>query len=142
MKNSLRKILTVAAALALGGSLFAQGPRRDGKWEVKMEMTMAGMNLPAQSVTQCVTPKQAADPLQSVPQRGGRGRGPDADCKVGDYKADGGKVSWTMTCSQMTGTGEFLYSGDTYTGTMKMNLQGGQEMTMKYTGKRLGDCTE
>ena len=41
----------VAAALALGGSLFAQGPRRDGKWEVKMEMTMAGMNLPAQSVT-------------------------------------------------------------------------------------------
>jgi hypothetical protein len=41
----------------------------------------------------------------------------------------------------MTGTGELLYSGDTYTGTMKMTMQG-QEMTMKYSGKRLGDCTD
>ena len=48
-----------------------------------------------------------------------------------------------MTCpkDQMTGSGEFLYAGDTYTGTMKMHARG-QEMTMKYTGKRLGDCTK
>ena len=136
----LRKALMVVGALALGVSIAAQAARRDGRWEVKMEMSMAGMNLPAQTMTQCVTPQQANDPLKSLPQGRG-GRGPDANCKFSDYKVDGGKVTWTMTCPQMTGTGEFLYSADVYTGTMKMNMQG-QEMTMKYSGKRLGDCTE
>jgi len=45
----------------------------------------------------------------------------------------------------MTGTGEIVYSGDTYLGTMKMTTgRGGQPMamTMKYSGKRLGDCTK
>jgi len=125
--------------LALGVSLFAQGPRRDGKWEVKMDMQMAGMTLPTQTMTQCITPQQAADPQRALPPSG-RGRG-NNDCKISDYQVDGNKVSWTMTCTMMTGSGEFVYSGDTYTGTMKMSMQG-QEMTMKYSGKRLGDCTE
>ena len=41
----------------------------------------------------------------------------------------------------MTGTGEFVYAGDTYTGTIKMDTGRGA-MTMKYTGKRLGDCVK
>ena len=40
----------------------------------------------------------------------------------------------------MNGTGEFVYADNSFTGAMKMNAQG-QEMSMKYTGKRLGDCT-
>jgi hypothetical protein len=41
----------------------------------------------------------------------------------------------------MTGTCEIVYSGDTYLGTMKMTTgRGGQPM--KYSGKRLGDCTK
>lgn len=136
-----RKTMMVTAGVALSVSLFAQGPRRDGKWEVKMDMAMAGMTLPTQTITQCITPKQAADPQSAVPPAGRGARGGGADCKVSDYKVDGGKVTWTMTCPQMTGSGEFVYAGDTYTGTMKMSTQG-QEMTMKYSGKRLGDCTE
>ncbi len=129
---------------------LAQGPRRDGKWEVKMEMEMpnmpnmpAGFQMPAMTSTQCVTPAEANDPSKAIPQGGGRGRGPNPDkCKVSDYKAEGNKVTWSMKCDppeEMTGTGEFTYSGDTYTGVMKMN-RGGQEMTMKYSGKRVGDC--
>ena len=41
----------------------------------------------------------------------------------------------------MTGEGEYLYAGDSYTGTVKMT-RAGQMMTMKYSGKRLGDCTK
>jgi hypothetical protein len=41
----------------------------------------------------------------------------------------------------VTGTGEIIYSGDTHTGTTKVN-RAGQVMTMKYSGKRLGDCTK
>ena len=40
----------------------------------------------------------------------------------------------------MTGTVEFVYSADSYVGTMKMTTgRGGQPMTMtmKYAGKRL-----
>src|SRR4029453_7348642 len=54
---------------------------------------------------------------------------------------DGNKVNWSVACDQMTGAGEFVYSADTYTGTMRVKSQG-KEMTMKYAGKRLGDCTK
>ncbi len=139
---SLALVVVCVAALPT----LAQGPRRDGKWEVKTEMEMpnmpAGMTMPSFTSTQCITPAEASDPTKTMPQ-GGRGRGPNPDqCKVSDYKMDGNKVTWSMKCDppeEMTGTGEFTYGADSYTGVMKMN-RGGQQMTMKYTGKRLGDC--
>ena len=139
---TLRVVCAVAGVLALSVSLFAQGSvRRDGRWEVKMEMQMAGMTMPPQTITQCVTKEEAADPQKGLPQTGRGGNA--SDCKVSDYKVVGDKVTWSMACEKekMTGNGEFVYAGDTYTGTMKMNAQG-QEMTMKYSGKRLGDCTK
>ena len=42
---------------------------------------------------------------------------------------------------KMTGTGEITYGTNTYDGVMKMKMDMG-EMTMKYAGKRLGDCTK
>ena len=62
----------------------------------------------------------------------GRGANPN-DCKVSDYKADGNKVTWSMTCEgrqPMTGKGEFLYAENAYTGTMTMDMQGRGGMTM------------
>jgi len=41
----------------------------------------------------------------------------------------------------MTGTGEITYGVGSYDGWMKMTTSKG-EMTMKYTGKRLGDCVK
>jgi hypothetical protein len=147
MNTRIVLVLLVIGVAAL--PTLAQGPRRDGKWEVKMEMEMpnmpnmpAGFQMPTTTTMQCVTPAEANDPTKAMPQ-GGRGRGPNPDkCKISDYKTEGNKVSWSMKCEppeEMTGTGEFTYAGDTYTGVMKMN-RGGQEMTMKYSGKRVGDC--
>jgi hypothetical protein len=134
---------TFAVLLGLSAAALAQAPRQDGRWEVKMEMEMAGMpGMPPMTSIQCITPDEAKDPKKSMPQAGGRG-GP-GDCTVSDHKVTGNKVTWTMACTgadAMTGTGEFVYAGDTYTGTMKMN-RAGQVMTMKYSGKRLGDCTK
>jgi hypothetical protein len=142
----------LAAVVAFSAAVFAQGPgpRRDGNWEVKMEMEMAGLpqSMPPITTTQCITKEQAADPEKLVPQGPGGRSGLPPDCKVSDYKVDGNKVSWAMKCAgqnAMTGTGEFVYAGETYTGTMKMNMErGGQPiaMTMKYNAKRLGDCTK
>ena len=133
-------------------SVFAQGPRRDGKWEIKVQMEMtgmpAGMTLPAQTVTQCITPEQAADPKNTVPQPpGGRGRGADPNCKMVDYKMEGNTATFSMKCdppNDMTMVGKFVYGADSYEGEMKADMaRGGQSMTMnmKYTGKRVGDCT-
>jgi hypothetical protein len=141
MNTQTAALLAVLVACAAAFPAAAQGPRRDGKWEVKMEMDMPGMpaGMPPMSSTQCITPEEAKDPQKAMPQ--GRG-GANNNCKISDYKADGSKVSWSMKCDppqEMSGTGEFTYGADSYTGIMKMN-RGGQTITMKYTGKRIGDC--
>ena len=139
-----RSALMIAALAALAASVLAQGPRRDGNWEVKMEMSMPGLPaMPPITTTQCITPADAADPQKSV-QGPATGRGGNQSCKVSDYKVDGNKVTYAMSCEgaeKMSGTGEFTYAGDTYTGTMTVNAAG-RGMTMKYSGKRLGDCTK
>jgi hypothetical protein len=135
-----RHAACVIIAVALSVSVLAQSPRRDGQWEVKTEMEMPGMpmKMPAMTTTQCITKEQVEDPQRSVPQ----GRGTPNNCKVFNYKVSGNKVSWSMKCEgpeAMSGTGEITYGDNTYDGVMKMERQG-QTMTMKYTGKRLGDC--
>lgn len=132
--------------VTLSLTVFAQDARRDGNWQVTMEMEMPGMpqKMPPMTMTQCLTKEEAQDPTKLAPQ-GGRGAMP-GNCKVSDFKEQGNKVTWAMTCegdNPMSGTGEFVYKGATYVGTMTMNMaRGGQPMTMtmRYTGKRLGDC--
>ena len=145
----LRALVVAVVVAGISAAVFAQAPRRDGKWEVKMEMSMPGMQMPATTTTQCVTPADASDPIKSVPQapagRGGRA-GAAPSCKMSDYKVTGNKVTYTMTCDApqaSTMTAEITYAADSYTGTMTINVdRGGQPMAMniKMSGKRLGDC--
>ena len=149
----------IALIVAGFASLVAQsGLRRDGRWEISTEMAMpampnmpnmpAGMMMPPMKSTQCITKEDAADPNKALPTPPQRAGGPPADCKASNQKVEGNKVTWAMTCTganPMNGTGEVIYAGDTYTSTMVMNMaRGGQmmAMTMKSTGKRLGDCTK
>lgn len=140
----------IAIVAAGSAALVAQsGPRRDGNWEVTIEMAMpnmpAGM-MPPMKTTQCITKEDAADPQKAIPSSG-RGN-MQSDCKVTNYKTVGNTVSWDMACTgaqPMNGHSEFTYTADSYTGTMTMNgARGGQEMamSMKYSGKRLGDCSK
>jgi hypothetical protein len=144
----LRIATVVGAVLALSIAAFAQNVRRDGKWEIKMEMEMPGLpaGMPPMTTEQCITPAEANDPQKMAPPmgrgRGGRGGG---NCTVSDYKVDGNKVTYSMKCTgeqPMSGTGEFLYAADSYTGVMTMDMGGRGTMKMKSTGKRLGDCVK
>jgi len=133
----------IAFTTVLSWTVSAQEPVRDGRWEISMEMEMPGMpmKMPAVKTTQCVTKEQAEDPNQSLP-KGSQDK--NTDCKVSDHKVVGNKVTWTMKCegkNPMTGQGEIVYGTNAYDGWMKMKTDAG-EMTMKYTGKRLGDCTK
>ena len=141
----MRFVATLAIVIATTASssvLSAQNaPIQHGRWEISMTMDMPGMpaNMPPIKTTQCVTKEQANDPAQAVP------KGPDgSDCKVIDHKVVGNKVSWTMKCTgeaAMSGEGEITYGTDTYDGWMKMTTAQGA-MAVKYTAKRLGDCTK
>jgi hypothetical protein len=144
----MRFAVALICATAVSGSLLAQAPAplRDGNWQVTMELDIPGMpqGMPPMTSTQCITKEQAADLTKLMPQSGGRGLPPD--CKVSDMKTEGNKISWAMKCEgqmAMSGTGEFTFTADTYTGLLRMNTdRGGQAMTMnmKYSGKRLGEC--
>jgi len=131
-------LLMVAAAMVL--PVAAQSPMREGQWETTVQMQMANMpmQMPPMTTSRCVTADDIKDPNKSLPS------GPDAksSCKVSEYKTEGNKVTWKVACAspqKMSGIGELVYAGNSYTGAAKMSMDMG-EMTMKYSGKRLGDC--
>lgn len=141
MKTTLLAALAVSIAVT---AAIAQSPVRPGQWETSMQMEMAGspIQMPAMRNTRCVTPEDAKDPSRSLPT-GPEGRGGQkSDCKTSDYKVTGKTATWKMVCTSpqtMTSTNEMTFTDDSYNGTMKMESPQGP-MTMKISGKRLGDC--
>jgi hypothetical protein len=137
------------------------GARRDGKWQMTVEVgaTMPtrmgndiGTTMPTFTQTQCITPKVASDRTRITPLGPGSRLSPG--CKV-DYTVNGNKENWSVTCTgenPVTGTGDFTYNGDTYNGVMTMTAPADTTaadgkgavrqvpITIKYSGKRLGDC--
>lgn len=145
----MRFVPVIVLALFATAAALAQSVMRGGQWETTTQMQMpnmpAGIQMPVQKMTQCITPEQAKDPASTVQTQNGRGRGGKSDCKNSDFKSTGSTITWSFVCTspdKMTGTGEMTFAGDdSYTNTMKVVMAQG-EMTMKTTGKRLGDCTE
>jgi hypothetical protein len=146
-KERTMKLICAAALMSCvvgAAALAAQNPMRPGRWEVTTQMQMANvpMKMPETKTTQCVTPEQAKDVAIPGSSPMGRGRGADS-CKTVDHKVSGNTVSWKAVCGppqNTSGTGEIVFNGDSYAGTMKMTTEQG-EMTMKMSGKRVGDCT-
>ena len=140
-----RRMMTVAFCALIAAPLLAQSQMRPGRWEVTTQMDMPGMpvKMPATTTTSCVTPEQAKNPGDTIGDPSGRGRG-NSNCKATDQKIDGNKVTWKMACTgaqSMTGEGEMVFNGDSYTGKMNMTMaQMPGPMTLQITGKRVGDC--
>ncbi|MBV8519383.1 MAG: DUF3617 family protein [Acidobacteria bacterium] len=134
----MRKSLVVLASLAtLALPLFAASPQKHGKWQITTQVEMPGVPVQAPPVTQtvCLTAADVENPQKSVPADANH------DCKVSDYKIDGNTISWTVSCPKMQalGSGKITFAGDSYSGAMKLMVHE-HEMSMKYSGKRLGDC--
>ena len=139
MKFTFAAVAILVAAFA--ADAYAQHPMRPGRWDVTVQMEMPGMPMamPAMKTTQCVTQAQLDAPDKGLPT--GPTKNPN-DCKMSDYKVAGDTVSWKIACTgqqAMSGSGEMRFTGDSYEGLMKMTMDQ-QQMTMKYTGKRIGDC--
>jgi Protein of unknown function (DUF3617) len=111
---------------------------REGNWQVTttVDMPNSPVKIPPVTISHCVTKEEAADPKKTLPQASS-----DERCQIEDHRVDGNKVTWKMSCpnDKVNGTGELVFTKDAYTGLIKMSTQG-QEMTMKFDAKRLGDC--
>jgi hypothetical protein len=101
-------------------------------WETTTEMTGMGMSMPSRTSRHCA-PREWKEPP---------GADDNKECQTTSFQTVGNKSTWTIRCTgrmQATGRGEVTRTADGYTGLMTMTMPQG-EMTMKMTGRRLGDC--
>lgn len=138
-----RTIALLVCLLTPSTTAFAQAPRRDGNWEITLDVTLDGVaeKIPARTMTQCITKDEVAAGKGTIPGHHGIPGG----CSASDHKVEGNRVSWTFKCETpqpVSGSGEIVYTDEhSYKGAMTFTRDG-KTMTMKYEGKRLGDCTK
>ena len=129
-----------------------------GQWEATNEILSASApGLPEQALKQmvgqkttvsnCVTPEQAAKPSANflAAQK-------NSNCTYQDFSMEDGRMTGTMTCSggQVPGEMEMKMAGEygarSYDMKMDMNaknMPGGMTMTIKArtTGRKIGECS-
>jgi hypothetical protein len=141
----MNKIVIAAALLGSAAVAFAKGPQKAGNWHITVSMEMPGMGqMPPRSFDKCVTPEQSDDPKKAIKQQA-------EDCDPADVKISGNTVTYKIVCHKrggtQTGTGEMTYAGDSYSGTMTLEMNnprgGGMvKMVEHMSGQRTGDCAK
>ena len=129
--------LCAALASMASAAVLAQGA--DDLYEVTVKMEMTGMPMAMPATTQRMCVKKGGGAGDVVPRQ--------ENCKVTDAKRSGSRLTFAMACTgrdPMTGTGDFTYAGDGYTGQIRMQgKMEGMDMTMTQSvaGRRVGSCT-
>ena len=110
---------------------------QEGRWEITTDIEMPGMpmKMPPMTHTQCLTKEDL------VPQSSQSGD----ECKITNVEVSGDTVTWVMQCKgqggETKGTGEIIYSGISFKGTIKMIMvQSNMQMTSNIKGSRIGNC--
>ncbi len=133
-------VLIVASLISIPEAQGESVPQmRAGKWEVAMSVDIPGLPFKMKPIitSQCYTEEDVANTEKSLPKPG-----KDAQCKVSNLKQSKGSVSYDFDCGKSgKGSGEVDYDDDSYDGVVKMEM-GDSVTTMKYKGKRLGDCAK
>lgn len=128
-------IAAIALAGAMSLSLAAVAAGTDDLWEVTTQMNMPGMppGMGGNTQQQCYE----KDMRKNVT------KGKNAqECTVTDYKESGNKLTITMSCkNNRSAVMEYVFnSGRTeYKGTTRMK-DGGREMVMNMSGRKVGTC--
>ena len=133
MKMTMRLVPCVAVAALT--PLAAEAAPTGELWESTVEMVMAGRGsfaMPAQ--TTCRPRGEAAWQEPPAPAQG--------ECQMTDVVRGPNSMTWKMKCTDppATGKGSIEFDGaGSYSGTIEASMPQG-DMTMKLSGKRVGDC--
>jgi hypothetical protein len=112
---------------------------RPGKYEVIVEMSMPGgpVKIPPQNSIVCVDPKNFDK--KPLPNPTG------TECTVSDYQQAGDKATFIRTCKGSEGIttqrAEVIFAWESYNGVMETKHPSGRASTIKWTGKRIGECS-
>jgi hypothetical protein len=124
------------AACAFGADAAPAGREPGDLWEVTSQMSMEGMPMQMPATTQKVC---AAKTWTEPP-----GGNADKSCETLEFKSTATTTTWKVRCAgppAMTGVGEITRSApDAYKGTMTMTMGDEGSMTLKLSGRRVGDC--
>ncbi len=142
-KPMLKKLFIIGAVClttALPPALAADGPARQGQWQITVKTEIPGMPMamPPMTHTQCVSDENA------IPQQAE----PNQECQVLENKVEGNRLTWKMVCqdgeTRAESAGSITYAGDTFAGAVETVITEPGEtpmtVTNKMTGKRVGDC--
>src|ERR1700753_1730528 len=108
-------------------------------------MEMPGMPAGAMqptTMTQCYKAEDWKD-SQAIAERMQQHK--DSKCKQTEVNVTGDKLTWNLVCENgTTGTGEYHFSGTTYSGVITINTAANgkhdaKTMTERFKGKGLGD---
>lgn len=133
----MKRMATLLVTAMLPG-LASAADMKPGLWEYTSKMEMPGMPfaMPPQASRQCLTQadvdkgKVGADPAGQ--QQNG--------CQVKNFKQSGNKLSYDVACEGSTSHAEFTTTATTMEGITMTDAGDGQKMTMRMTGKRIGEC--
>jgi hypothetical protein len=133
--QSLSAALLIAAAC--GATAEAQEQMKPGQWEYSTRMEMPGMPmaLPPTVVQHCLKAEDVAAYRNFQPENPGA-------CEMRNLKTSGNTVTYDMECKgehAVSGRYEFTTTASSMQGSGTMQMQG-QQMTMKLSARRLGDC--
>ena len=137
----LRTPLGLAGALTFVGMAVAQTVNlRPGQYEMTVEMNMpGGEKMAPLKQTDCITTDDLKDFTKAFQE-------PDfaKSCKVSGYTATGSKVTFNTDCTEdgarITGKTEMNFTAESFTGLTTTKDGEGNVITMKASGKRIGDC--
>lgn len=137
----LRTMLVTAALGWALSAVPAQAQDTSVRWSVTVNASMTqpmSMRMPSYSSETCgpARPDKEPPPMK------------DGDCSVEDYSQSDNRVSYKVVCNtqsgNMTGDGwAEMIDADNYRGHMIITGNGSGmpiEMSMEYTGKRIGSC--
>ena len=133
--KAIRIIAAIALAGAMSISLAAFAAGTDDLWEVTTQMNMPGMppGMGGNTSQQCYEKDMRKNVTKSKNAQ---------ECTVTDYKESGNKLTITMSCkNNRSAVMEYVFnSGRTeYKGTMRMK-DGGRDMVMNMSGRKIGTC--
>jgi hypothetical protein len=140
----MQKKLTLVAALTIAVPLaFADAPKvKPGNYHMVITHEMVGMPVtpPPTNLDKCVTPEDAGKP-EKLSQHSDK-------CSETGFKQVGSKLTFNVVCHDrggtQTGTGEYIFGVDKWTGTITVEMQnqftGPVKMISKVTSTRTGDC--
>jgi len=125
-------LLALAGALSMPFAASAAGS--DELWEVSTQMNIPGMPAGMGGAPQQVC--RDRDPRKETVSRKDM-----QDCKVTDVKESGTRFSMTMSCPRGPVVIDQTYNASRteYKGTIRMS-DGGREMVMNTSGRKIGSC--